>query len=98
MSINVNVQELAREIAARLAPDALLSAEDVAALLKCSPAYVREKFANAPRFPPAIRLAIAGGGRGHPRWRRSEIMEWIDLQAQQSVRSFKSGAPRKIIG
>jgi len=93
--MNINTQELAREIAVRLAPDALLSAEDVAALLRCSPGYVREKFIHAPEFPVAIRLAGPEGKRGHPRWRRSEIMDWVDQQADQS-KPRKSGR-RKLV-
>lgn len=73
-----DIQDLAREIAARMAPDALLDSEDVAAILKCAPRYVREQYAAAPGFPKAIRLTGADGRRGAPRWRRSDIMQWID--------------------
>lgn len=73
----VDVAELAREIAMRMAPDALLDSEDVAAMLKCEPRYVTEEFAKAPGFPKAIRLTKRTG-RGQPRWRRSEVQSWID--------------------
>jgi len=75
--MNINIQELAREIAVRLAPDTLLNAEDVAAILKCSTGYVLEHYVHAPGFPAEIRLAGPNGRRGQPRWRRSEIMDWI---------------------
>jgi len=93
--MNLNIQELAREIAVRLAPDALLNAEDVAALLKCSTGYVLEHYVHAPGFPYAIRLAGPNGRRGQPRWRRSEIMDWIDTQHVRH--NSRAGRPRKAL-
>jgi len=93
--MNINIQELAREIAVRLAPDALLSAEDVAALLKCSTGYVLEQYVHAPGFPASIRLSGPNGRRGQPRWRRSEIMDWIDMH--QNVPARRAGRPRKAL-
>jgi len=93
--MNINIQELAREIAVRLAPDALLSAEDVAALLKCSSSYVLEQYVHAPGFPCAIRLTGPNGRRSQPRWRRSEIMDWIDQH--QTSPTKRAGRPRKVL-
>lgn len=77
MTMEINLAELARELAARMAPDALLDAEDVAALLKCSPRYVLERYAPTPGFPPAIRLPTTEG-RSHPRWQRRDIVAWVE--------------------
>lgn len=73
----MDVQELAREIACRMAPDALLNSEDVGALLGCSGRYVSEHYVVTPGFPKAIRLQGPAGRRGQPRWQRSAIMEWV---------------------
>lgn len=75
--MNIDVQELAREIAARLSPDALLDSDDVGALLKCSARYVTEQLVMAPGFPKAIRLKGPSGRRGQPRWKRSAITDWV---------------------
>jgi predicted DNA-binding transcriptional regulator AlpA len=75
--MSIDVQELAREIACRMAPDALLSPEDVGALLGCSGRYVTEQYVLTPSFPKAIRLRGPAGRQGQPRWQRSDIMEWV---------------------
>lgn len=94
----INVEHLAREIAMRMAPDALLDAEDVAALLKCSARYVLEDYSKAPGFPKAIRLMGPNQRRGNARWRRSDIVEWVNSHEEQvpvpSTR--KIGRPRII--
>src|SRR3546814_10768058 len=65
------VEELARQIAARMAPDALLDAEDVAALLKCTSRYVTESYSIAKGFPKALRLTGPGERRSKPRWKQN---------------------------
>lgn len=90
-----SVIDLARHIAARMAPDALLDAEDVGALLKCSARYVTEQFVLSPGFPVAIRLTGPGGRRGKPKWKRSDIMAWVD--AHSGGQSKRGGRPRKVI-
>lgn len=82
----MNTVELAREIAARVAPDALLDAADTAALLKCSERYFKDNYATEPSFPKALRLKTSTG-RSHPRWLRADIMQW--------VASHRTGRPRK---
>ena len=91
-SDTIDIVALAREIATRMAPDALLDSQDVAALLKCSPRYVTESFALAPGFPKAIRLAGVDGSRSRPRWYRAEIMAWIEAQ---SYSTRARGGPRR---
>ncbi len=89
---SIDVQELAREIAMRMAPDALLDAADVGAMLKCSAQYVTEEFAHAPGFPKTIRLTRPEGRRGKPRWLRSDVVAWIE--AHRGGRSTRGGRPR----
>lgn len=55
----------------------LLVAADIAALIRVTPRQVVERYAMRPDFPKAIRLPSMHG-RGPYRWKRSEIMEWID--------------------
>jgi predicted DNA-binding transcriptional regulator AlpA len=88
------LETLARHIAARITPDALLDAADVGAMLKCHPRSVTERYAKTPGFPPTIRLA--GPTAGHrPRWQRRDIVAWIESQKER--RPKKPGRPRKPI-
>jgi hypothetical protein len=50
----LNYVELARQIAARMSPEALLSAEDVGAMLGYPARYIRETIALALGFPVAM--------------------------------------------
>lgn len=88
----IDVQTLAREIAARMSPDALLDAEDVGALLKVSARYVTEEYVPAPGFPKPIRLTGPDGRRGKPRWQRRDIVAWIE--SHKDGRSKRGGRPR----
>ena len=91
----IDVEALAREIACRMSPDALLDAEDVAAMLKVTPRYVTEQYAGAPGFPGAIRLTGPDGRRSKPRWQRSDIAQWIS--SHRNGASKAGGRPRKPI-
>lgn len=86
------IEELARQIAARMAPDALLNAEDVAAILGCTAKYVTAQYAVTPGFPAAIRLTGPGGRRSQPKWKRSAIVAWIDSHIEG--RTKRGGRPR----
>ena len=88
----IDVVALAREIAARLSPDALLDAEDVGALLHCTPRYVTENFVPAVGFPKPVRLTGVGGRRGLPRWIRADIIAWV--AKHRNGASTKGGRPR----
>lgn len=93
--LSSEIQELARELAVRMAPDALLDREDVASLLRCTPRYVSDHYSLAPGFPRAIYLASGPDGRrGLPKWRRSAIMEWIEKQADG--KPARGGRQRKM--
>lgn len=89
----VDVQALAREIAARMDPDALWDSKDVASYIKCAPRHVTEELAGTPGFPAAIRLPTKDGRRGQPRWRRSAIVKWV--AACEQGRKPQGGRPRK---
>lgn len=91
----VDVQALAREIAFRMDPEALLDAKDVSAMLKCEPRYLAAQYAKAPGFPKAARLPTADGKQGHPRWRRREVQAWIDLQFGDAPPTPRTGRTRK---
>jgi predicted DNA-binding transcriptional regulator AlpA len=84
----MDLVELARELAARMAPDALLDREDVAALLKVGPRTLDEAYRPSPGFPRPIHLSTAGG-RSQPRWQRQDIIEWIEKHKR------RPGRPRK---
>lgn len=91
--MDIDIQELAREIAARMAPDALLDSEDVGALLKCSARYVTEEYVMSPGFPKAIRLTGPEGRRSKPKWRRSAVMEWVETHENGATK--RGGRPRQ---
>lgn len=86
---------LAREIAFRMAPDALLDAKDVGAMLKVSARYVTEHLTAAPGFPKAIHLNLADGRKGQPRWLRSDLVKYIDSHREGVTK--RGGRPRKSI-
>lgn len=90
-----DIQALAREIAARIAPDALLDADDVGALFKVSGDYVRKSLVKAPGFPKAIRIAGEDGRRGQPRWLRADITAYI--ASHKAGATKRGGRPRKTI-
>lgn len=55
----------------------LWDARHAAAYLKVKPRQITERYALRPGFPPAIRLPTKNG-RGHPRWRAIDIIEWAE--------------------
>lgn len=87
----LDLHDLAREIAMRMDPDALLDSDDVGAMLKCPARAVTEDYARAPGFPKAYRLTKRTG-RSQPRWKRSEVQSWIDSHKNGATR--RGGRPR----
>ncbi len=87
-------EALGRQIAAWLDPDALLDAEDIGLLLKCSGRYVLEWHAKAEGFPPAVRLPGPDKKLGHPRWKRRHILEYLDELFPKLA--AKPGRPRRV--
>lgn len=59
------------------AADSLMTAADIAKLLQVSTRSVAEKYSMHPHFPVALRLP-SPKGQGDRRWKRKEIMAWID--------------------
>lgn len=50
----------------------------IARVLKRSENYVRNSVICLPDFPKAIRLPVAGGGRGQPLYKAVEVIAWTD--------------------
>lgn len=76
------IEQLAAALADRIRPEVPLSvdlwdAKLVAAYLKVSPKHVLERYSPRPDFPRAIRLPAASG-KGHPRWKALEVIEWAE--------------------
>ena len=88
---NIDIEALARQIAFRMDPDALMDADDIGAYLKCSARYVIAGYSLAPGFPKAIRLTGPDGRRGQPRWRRQDITTWVTSHVEGT---HKRGARR----
>ena len=89
----IDVEALAWEIAFRPGPEGLLDADDVAAMLKASPQYVTEQFADAPGLPKAIRLTGPEGRMGKPRRHRADISRRIVSHSNGVTKT--GGRPRK---
>lgn len=92
----IDVEALARHIAVRMDPEALLDAEDVGAILRCTARYVKESYTRAPGFPKAIRLPGPDAQKSQPRWRRSHIMAWIE--ANEDGKTTRGGRRRNNLG
>jgi hypothetical protein len=76
------IQKLAAALAAHLQPQIPVSIDlwDVAMIarvLKRSETQVRNRLTCLPDFPKAIRLPVAGGGRGQPLYRATEVLKWV---------------------
>lgn len=56
-----------------------LTAEDIAKILKVSKSQVLQRIVSQPSFPRARRFPTTEG-RSHPRWKESEVEEWLDRQ------------------
>jgi predicted DNA-binding transcriptional regulator AlpA len=90
----IDITALAREIAARMDPLALLDADDLAALLKCCSRQVTERYAKYKDFPKPVPLSESAGTRSRPRWQRQDIAAWIQTR---KVGEKKPGRPRRPI-
>lgn len=87
----LDIEDLARQIAFRMDPEALMDASDVGVYLKVSARYVQEQYALAPGFPKTIRLTGPDGRRGNARWRRKDITNWVNSHIDGQS---KRGRPR----
>jgi hypothetical protein len=76
------INRLAAAVAERIRPPVPIEYDmwdfaTIAQCLKCSEAQVRERLAPQPDFPKAIRLPTVTGGRGQPRYRAAEVLNWM---------------------
>lgn len=80
---------LAREIAARMDPDALIDLADIGALVKRSAEYVDKEYVPAPGFPKPVHLVGKSARKSHKLWMRRDITAWIEAHVPK-----KPGRPR----
>lgn len=76
------IQKLAAALAAQLQSPIPVSIDlwdvaTIARVLKRSETQVRNRPMCLPDFPKAIRLPVAGGGRGQPLYRANEVLKWV---------------------
>lgn len=79
------LDQISREIASNQRPtialrDTYWSARQVGEYLDVSPRHVTERLSSLPDFPKAKRMP-SEKGRGHLRWRASEIVAWMGRQS-----------------
>jgi predicted DNA-binding transcriptional regulator AlpA len=75
------IERIATAVAARVKVPLgvqLWSSDEIAAYLCVSKRQAAEKIVMLPGFPQPIRLPVLKGGRGHPRWKAAEVIEWVD--------------------
>lgn len=76
------IQRLSAALAGQLQPPIpvqidLWDVATIARVLKRSETQVRNRMICLPDFPKAIRLPVAGGGRGQPLFRATEVLGWV---------------------
>jgi predicted DNA-binding transcriptional regulator AlpA len=91
----IDLDDLARAIAARMDPAALLEPADVGAMLKVCPRQVTDRYAKSPGFPAPVSLPTASGGRSQPRWQRADIVAWIASRKPGARKPGQPGRPRR---
>lgn len=64
---------------------ALWDATAIGAYLRMGKQQVLERYAPLPDFPQAIRLPLPTGGRGHPRWKATEVIAWSHKYQERRV-------------
>lgn len=57
----------------------LWSIKEIASYLKYSTGQVRDRVVTMPGFPDPIRIRT-GAGRGKPRWKAVEVIQWAERQ------------------
>lgn len=82
------IEELAGRIAAHLPRRIPISVElwshaEIALYLKVSSRQVAERYAPLPGFPAAYRIPARGQGRGHPRYKASEVIAWAESHKEK---------------
>jgi predicted DNA-binding transcriptional regulator AlpA len=81
----VDIEGLARRIAARLAPHALWDLTDVAAYLHHSAPHTRQWIVTQDGFPRPIRLPTGKGATEQlgGLWRSKDVVAWAEASAEQ---------------
>jgi hypothetical protein len=92
----ITIDQLAAAIAGKITPSipinvALWDAETIGKFLHVSAAYVKSSYAPLPDFPKAHRLPSANG-KGHPRWKAIQVIEWANKYQEGEQKGRKRGA------
>jgi len=61
----------------------LWDADIIAEMIGQSPRYFKEYIVPAVGFPPAIRFPNTKGGRTTPRWKASDVVQWINKHQER---------------
>jgi hypothetical protein len=87
LEIQVDTLDVIEELAGRIANHLprriplsvdLWSHAEIALYLKVSARQVAERYAPLPGFPAAYRIPARGPGRGHPRYKASDVIAWAE--------------------
>lgn len=62
----------------------------IASSLCVSADHFLRRIAPMPSFPKARRIPTTGG-RGHPRWKATEVLEWVDSAAPTAPPNIREG-------
>lgn len=60
----------------------LWTTEECAQYIRVSRRQFQDRIMVLPDFPKPMRLPTLKGGRGHPRWKREEILSWTEQQRE----------------
>lgn len=82
------IEKLAAALEQRLRPAIPLSIDlwdisHIAAFVKRNESVVRERIACKPDFPAAIRLPTESGKRGHPLYKATEVIKWVEKHRER---------------
>ena len=61
----------------------LWSVKEIAAYLKQNVRNVCDRVVTLPGFPQAIRIPTQRGTKGFPRWKASEVIEWVEKHQEK---------------
>ena len=57
---------------------------DIAGYLNMSIRHVQDRIVNQPNFPRPIRIPTMQG-RANPRWKKHEVIEWVESYQERKV-------------
>jgi hypothetical protein len=97
MTDTETIDRIATAVAARLpAPIPLSvdlwSSKELGAYFKKTPEVVMERIVPLPSFPLPIYLPTTKG-RGHPRWKASQVIQWAEQFQERAPRQNRSKTP-----